>query len=372
LNSYVGLENGVVPFGALAIELLILFRASDIGSALNVVDHPDSGRKRHLRATPLVGGLAIMTPVLLSTALFLLADRSVDTTLKLTVLLCGSGATLVGYADDQSSTSPSSRLLILFLLSAIALVMRPQLLPVAIHWSHFKDWTLAPWLSYALIAVAMAGLVNAVNMADGQNGIVSGMFVIWSVCLMLVASGQTQSLVLVLLVSCATAMIFNMRGRVFLGDAGTYGVTFIFGILALRAHNTCVVPAETLAVWFFIPIVDCLRLVVSRIRRGQAPSNGDRNHFHHRLQDIFGPTYSCIIYLGAVGASSVLTTLVPQLSIACLVILAAFYAVLMAPISEERRRAVQSMSSEQSRPLRPLADGNLLLLETHEGPQTRR
>ena len=49
-----------------------------------------------------------------------------------------------------------------------------------IHWSNFEPWVLAPYLSFALIAVAMAGLVNAVNMADGQNGIVIGMFVIWS------------------------------------------------------------------------------------------------------------------------------------------------------------------------------------------------
>ena len=82
---------------------------------------PDSGRKRHVRATPLVGGLAIMTSVLLSTAVPLMGERSPGMTLSLAVLLCGCGSTLVGYADDQSSTSPSSRLLLLFLLSGFLL-----------------------------------------------------------------------------------------------------------------------------------------------------------------------------------------------------------------------------------------------------------
>jgi UDP-GlcNAc:undecaprenyl-phosphate GlcNAc-1-phosphate transferase len=371
LNLSHGLATGAVLFGALTIELLILFRAPDIGNKLNVVDYPDSGRKRHLRATPLVGGLAIVTSVLLSAAVSLMGDRSADTTLNLAVLLCGGGAALVGYADDQSSTSPSSRILILFLLSAIALVICPLLVPAAIHWAHFEAWALAPWLSYAFIAVAMAGLVNAVNMADGQNGIVIGMFVIWSVCLMAATTGQMQSLSFVLLLSCAIAWIFNMLGRVFLGDAGTYGVTFIFGILAIRAHNSGAVSAEILAVWFFIPIVDCLRLMISRIRRGQAPSNGDRNHFHHRLQDIFGTTYSCIIYLGAVAGSSIATTLMPRLSIVCLILLGTFYVILMRPVFDEQRRVGRASGSMQAKPQHSHANSNVLALETHEGLQNQ-
>jgi len=144
------------------------------------------------------------------------------------------------------------------------------------------------------------------------------------------------------------------------GRWGTYGVTFVFGILAINAHNTGAVSAETVAVWFFIPIVDCLRLMISRVRRGQAPSEGDRNHFHHRLQDVFGTTYSCIIYLGAVGASSLMATLVPKLSLVCLALLCAFYSVLMRPIAGEIRRAVRRSGARQ---LRASADGMVLLAQ---------
>jgi len=352
--------HGAVLFSALIIQLLILNRASDIAVALGVVDHPDEVRKRHQRATPLVGGLAIMTTLLLWTAVSLIGRNSADASLKLAILLCGFGATLIGYADDQSSTSPSSRILILFLLSTISQIISPHLLPGTLHWSHFAAWTLAPWTSYALIAVALAGLVNAVNMADGQDGIVVGMFIIWSICLMATTSGLPQDLAFVLFVSCTIALAFNLLGRVFLGDAGTYGVTFVFGILAINAHNTGAVSAETVAVWFFIPIVDCLRLMISRVRRGQAPSEGDRNHFHHRLQDVFGTTYSCIIYLGAVGASSLMATLVPKLSLVCLALLCAFYSVLMRPIAGEIRRAVRRSGARQ---LRASADGMVLLAQ---------
>jgi len=366
LASNYSFANGAVLFGALIIELLILCRAPDIAKVLNVVDHPDSVRKRHVRATPLVGGLAIMTSAVLSTAVPLIGERSAGTALTLALLLCGCGATLVGYADDQSSTSPSSRLLLLFLLSAISLVICPQLLPTSIHWSNFEPWSLAPWMSYALIAVAMVGLVNAINMADGQNGIVIGMYVIWSVCLLTATEGQTQSLALVLLMSCAIALIFNMFGRVFLGDAGTYGVTFIFGMLALRAHNSGAISAETLVVWFFIPIADCLRLMVSRIWHGQVPSDGDRNHFHHKLQDVFGSTYSCLIYLGTVAGSSILTTLMPRLSIVCLLFVSAFYVILMGRVSDEHRRAARGAGATQAGRMHSPANSNSLPRATRE------
>ena len=65
--------------------------------------------------------------------------------------------------------------------------------------------------------------------------------------------------------------------------------------------------------------------MVSRVLRGVAPSDGDRSHFHHRLQDLVGKTYGLIIYLGAVGSSSLMTALVPRLSVVCLLLLSAFY-----------------------------------------------
>jgi len=211
-------------------------------------------------------------------------------------------------------------------------------------------------------------------MADGQDGIAIGMFVVWSICLTATTNGMVQGLALVLLVACSIALVFNMLGRVFLGDAGAYGVTFIFGILAIVAHNTGAVSAETLAVWFFIPVVDCLRLMVSRVWRGHAPSNGDRNHLHHRLQEIFGTRYSCIVYLAAVGSSSITTALLPRLSLVCLVLLGTFYAILTTPVFVKIRRIVHKLQwgRQTLAPMESLTNRNVLLLETGAEPRTRR
>jgi len=57
----------------------------------------------------------------------------------------------------------------------------------------------------------------------------------------------------VLLATSIAVLAFNLRGKVFLGGAGAYGVTFVFGLLILYLHNSWGVTAETVIVWSSCP-----------------------------------------------------------------------------------------------------------------------
>ena len=227
-------------------------------------------------------------------------------------------------------------MLFLLLLSSIALVIEPGLLPTQIGWGTSLAIPLPPWFAFPFVVVAMTGFVNAVNMADGQDGIATGMFVIWSMCLCLHTGETTQGVAVVLLTTGLIAFAFNVAGRAFLGDSGAYGVSFIVGLLAILAHNHWGVRAETITVWFFIPVIDCLRLLFWRARNGRRPFFGGRDHFHHRLDKRVGKTVALVLYLGVIGATSLTATLVPSLSVICLLLLAIFYLVFV------RRRAEPS------------------------------
>ena len=120
-------------------------------------------------------------------------------------------------------------------------------------------------------------------------------------------------------------LAFNLGGRLFLGDCGAYGVTFVFAMLAIGAHAQGHVSIETIVVWFFIPVIDCLRLLISRPLRGRSPFDGDCDHFHHRLEDKLGKQFGLLAYAGMVGFSSLAATLYPTFALQCLVILSAFY-----------------------------------------------
>jgi UDP-GlcNAc:undecaprenyl-phosphate GlcNAc-1-phosphate transferase len=325
---------------ALLVALAILMNGETVGRLLGVVDHPDNVRKVHARATPLVGGIAIMVPLVLwSLAGFILPSVTQNGYVPLAGVICGSSVAILGFLDDRRPLSPILRLTALLALTALALWIDARLLPSAFHWSSTISTPVAPWLSYLLVAVGMAGFVNAVNMADGQDGCVAGMFAIWSGCMILASGGVTAGLAGMLLATSLAVLAFNLRGKVFLGGAGAYGVTFIFGLLILRLHNHWGVTAETIIVWLFIPIVDCLRLTIMRPLQGHSPFEGDRNHFHHRLQRRFGDNAALAIYLGIVAFTSLTATLAPDFAPVCLVALAGLYAGLLLATSEAPARA---------------------------------
>ncbi len=324
---------------ALLIALVILLNAEKIGHALGVIDHPDDERKTHARATPLVGGIAMMVPMILwSLAGFAVPAVTQNGYVPLSGVICGSAAALLGFLDDRHPLSPLLRLFTLLALTVLALRIDPRLLPSAFHWNATVSTPVAPWLSYALVAIGMAGFVNAVNMADGQDGCVAGMFAIWSGCMILASGGVTAGLAGMLLATSIVVLAFNLRGKVFLGGTGAYGVTFVLGLLILRLHNHWGVLAETIIIWLFIPIVDCLRLMITRPLQGRSPFHGDRNHFHHRLQRRFGENAGLALYLGTVAATSFTATLAPKSAAAILLLLAGLYICLMLLTGEPATR----------------------------------
>ena len=310
---------------AVAIALAVCSNADAIGKRLGVVAYPDQQRKRHARPTSQVGGIAILLGLVVWLVSLLYYDQSADRPLLLAILLCAGGLGVVGFEDDQHETSPISRILLLLVFMNAAFAIEPQFIARTLNWGSFDPTSIPLWAYLLVMSVTVVGVVNAVNMADGQNGVVGSMYVVWSGCLALVTSGTSEAIACVLFVLSAVFLVFNLRGKLFLGDCGSYGVTFALGLLVILAHARGEVSLETIIVWFFIPVADCLRLLVSRPLRALSPFVGDRDHFHHRLEDKLGKHQGVATYAAAVTASSLVATLDPRLALVCLCVLSAFY-----------------------------------------------
>ena len=325
--SRISAVHELIPLAALAVALVTCVWAEPIGKLLSVMDLPDGCRKHHDQPTPLVGGIAIMLSLLVWGCITLLTGHVGDQDLLLAVLLCGTGISLVGFADDQSSTLPLARAssLVIFTLVAFA-VDRDLLVRPLLVWGSFAPTLVPAGVLAGLLCLSMVGFVNAVNMADGQNGIVAGMFVVWSLCLILVGDRTITAIAELLLASCVIVLAFNLAGRLFLGDCGAYGVSFVFGLLAIAAHAKGLVSVETIVVWFFIPVIDCLRLTFMRPLRGLSPVSGGRDHFHHHLQARFGRDLGLATYVGIVGSAALLVSIEPRFNLACIAALSATYA----------------------------------------------
>ncbi len=318
--------SSLLYFLALAATFAVCVKARSLGEWLKVVAYPDGLRRRHEMETPQIGGVAILTAVTIwLTGVLLLGGGGVERQLLSALLFCAVGVGLVGFTDDQRHISPMSRIALLGVFCGIGATINPGLITQTLHWASFDPQHISTWAYCGLTGLAVVGLINAVNMADGQDGIVGSMFVVWSICLMLITDDASQHLAGLLLGASLVFLAFNLSRRLFLGDCGTYGVTFVFAMLAIAAHAKGQVQIETVVVWFFIPVMDCLRLIISRPLRGRSPLNGDRDHFHHRLEDKVGKKLGLSAYAGAVASSSLIATLEPKFALLCFTALAAFY-----------------------------------------------
>ena len=159
-------------------------------------------------------------------------------------------------------------------------------------------------LSIPFTIFCVVGIMNAFNMIDGINGLCSG-------CAMLTLlmigfhSGLIYDSMLVLIIgSMIGFIIFNLRffGKkrgVFLGDSGSNLIGFWVAWSAIYASQNEFYGVEPITmIWFVaIPLLDCIGLIFSRVRKGMSWTSAGRDHIHHRLMKNFSQEGTLLIIL---------------------------------------------------------------------------
>ena len=293
-------------FSGALVALLLCLNAQRICRALGLLDIP-VGRKKHSAPTPLMGGVTLLIafmPVALAYVVFTASERWLGS--LLIWLSCVSAMALVGLGDDRHSLSPRSRLIISFAVFGTAAAIDPTF-NVRVLDFNFPPLTLGLgtwWLAIIFTVICCVGLLNAVNMADGKNGLVLGLSLGWLTILALRAVGPLLPIIGLLAGVLFVLFVFNMRGKLFLGDGGAYAIATAIGLLSIMVYNTPgtqtlrAISADELILLFAVPVGDSFRLSYKRLRQGRSPMSADRDHLHHHLQDRFGWPMGLLMYWG--------------------------------------------------------------------------
>jgi UDP-GlcNAc:undecaprenyl-phosphate/decaprenyl-phosphate GlcNAc-1-phosphate transferase len=296
----------IASFLAGATTLLLCLNAKSISSWLRIMDIPDE-RKQHRSATPLMGGVALQIAFMpVAAAMILMHSPNGWAPSLLVWLACIVAMTLVGIADDRHSLSARDRLLISFLVFGSAAILDPlfNVRVLSFEYFGFELGLGTGWFAAIFTAVCCVGLVNAVNMADGKNGLVIGLCLGWVILIALRAPAPLLPVIGLLIAVLVVLLAFNLRGRLFLGDGGAYGLATAIGLAAVMTYNTRghhagrAIAADELMLLFAVPVLDSFRLTFARLRRGQSPMAADRDHLHHHLQNRFGWPGGLLVYFG--------------------------------------------------------------------------
>lgn len=291
---------------AAIVTVAVLIALRPVAHRLDLLDYP-RGRKDHAHPTPITGGLAMMIAVL---AVWFTSPGDVTSAFG-GFLLAALLVIVVGLLDDKYDLRWYWRILAQALAALIMVyvggVRVEQLGPA---FGLGNELPLG-WLSVPFTVFATVGLINAINMIDGADGL-AGLLVTAALVMLLgaaVYSGNTalgQRLML-LLGAVMGFLLFNMRlpwqprAKLFMGNAGSAFLGLVIAWSSFRLSQNPGHPVSpALVLWFVpIPVMDTLVLMFRRIRNGHSPFIADRNHIHHLMLEAgFGPTQAGLVLAG--------------------------------------------------------------------------
>ena len=274
-----GISYGATGLGAML--LMTLLANSQLGkeaSSKHGISALESSR---------LGGLAVVIVILVYTLGFSLispytpgpARDEAFLYLWCAIFFCCA----LGFAEDVKPDflTPTLRLVAKFLVMAALFWLSPKFIPSSVGVSVIDALIALPVLGWVLVTIFAVGFINALNMADGANGLVPGIAVA-SFGVFFMEYGRPMDGAL--LFAFTIFFIFNViSGWYFLGDAGSYGlgaVLLVYGLLGVAEGNFS---AGFMAAMYCYPCVDFLVSVIRRWKAGRSPFSADNGHLHNRL-----------------------------------------------------------------------------------------
>jgi len=257
----------------------VFIRAAPKFHALDVPDW----RKVHGRPIPRVGGLAMAIGTLVTTFLLIPLESYTRA-----YLIGASIIVLVGFIDDIRGIDYRAKFagqiaaaLFLIFAGGIKITTLGNLLP--------DNFILPDWVAIPFTLVVIVGVTNAINLADGLDGLAGGICLISLSCLGYFAFLEGDTLILLSAVSLLGAILGFLRfntfpATVFMGDTGSLLIGF--SVIALSLHltqgQTALSPLLPLPIIGF-PIIDTATVMIERLAERRPLFVADRKHLHHKL-----------------------------------------------------------------------------------------
>jgi UDP-GlcNAc:undecaprenyl-phosphate GlcNAc-1-phosphate transferase len=249
-----------------------------VGSKLNIIDYPNH-RKIHKSPVLRTGGILILLGFIsgiFTSRIHLFTNFSTITSFATSLFA-------LGLIND-----------ILLLNAKIRLILQGVIayLCISVADVALKDiglFALPDFIQIPFTIFAIVGVINAYNFVDGLNCLSSGLGIIAASFLGILAYQHNDyelfRLVIIFTGALTSFIVLNSRGKIFMGDSGSYLIGFMISVLSIMLvkRNPAVSPFAPLLITF-IPIFDTLFAIYRRRRLKRDPFKADKRHLHHILR----------------------------------------------------------------------------------------
>jgi UDP-GlcNAc:undecaprenyl-phosphate GlcNAc-1-phosphate transferase len=263
----------------ITMALIPLFKSNAVW--LNCVDIPNE-RKLHSCPMPKVGGLAMAIGALAPLLVFDFGQR-----LGMSLLAGCAIIVSFGFLDDSKDLRWHTKLLAQIIAAL-----------VVVFWGGIKLSFLGAVLSghmlsdipaIILTVFIIIGVTNAVNLADGLDGLAGGLMLVSFSCIGYIAYTNGNHMVTMMAVATGGAILgflpYNTHpATVFMGDTGSQLLGFLVGTLSLTLTQSTHAVSPLLPLFLVgLPILDTFMVMTERTINGRLPFHPDTNHMHHKL-----------------------------------------------------------------------------------------
>lgn len=250
----------VVAFVVCWLTLAFLMRRA----AHLPMDHPNA-RSLHTIPTPRVGGIAVMTALLI-------ASMFIQSTILWPLMLGAMVLAAISLLDDYKNLSVRWRLLA-HMAVAVACVFVFSRLPV---------------ISFIAVSLAIVWMTNLYNFMDGADGLAGGMAVIGFSALGVAAgwAGAVDLAVFCVGISAAALAFLKFNfppAKIFLGDVGSIPLGFLAAVIGVYGHARGYWPILFPIIVFSPFILDASVTLLKRALRGEKVWHAHREHYYQRL-----------------------------------------------------------------------------------------
>ena len=240
-------------------------------------------QKFHKNPVPHIGGALLFTGFFIG-LWFLPAAQEI----RLLLLVASLPVFIAGIAEDCTrKIGPNLRMIAALLSITIAFFY----LDIGIRSLNFAwpDYLLSNFnfLSLLFTLLVVGGLINAINIIDGYNGLMAGYSVLALLAIAYVShilgDGLVFQLSLTLTASLAGFFVFNFPlGKIFMGDGGAYFVGLMMAVIGLMLG----IRNDEVSHWFVLllfiyPLYETAFSIYRKaIVRGTSVSQPDGYHLH--------------------------------------------------------------------------------------------
>ncbi len=348
---------------SLGLTLLFTPLMIKIAHRLQILSMPGK-RRVHTKPVPFLGSVAIYLSFFI--CLFIAFQAYPQTKINFSheikgLFIAGTLILLLGLWDDIKNIKPLIKLagqvsvaLILFYFG-----FRIELFTSLITGQETQASVI---FSVLFTIVWVVGLMNAMNLIDGLDGLAAGISVIVCFALLLIAlylHNFVTAIILVILAGSALGFLrYNFYpAKIFLGDSGSMFLGLILAATILiksqyksAAAVVLLAPLTALS----IPIYDTFMAILRRSMKRDSIFIADKKHLHHRLlelgltqKQIVFAIYLVTFYLGALSFLFVLLPNRYALILLFLLALGFFMGVRLIGFIERKIKLIHKLEAHQ-------------------------